>query len=159
VGRRATRVMSFVAVASLVTAGCAEQAGAPAAASESAAQPSILELESAAEALAQVEADLIAARGRTVGFQVVSEGAFSAALEGRLELAGDEELSLEASGAFGPDSVTLRVRGTEGRMLWGNEETAREDALPPALREAVVIGLVRFPGGEMRVVERYVERE
>jgi hypothetical protein len=132
--------MSFVAVTSLVMAGCVERSGTPAQEPER----SILEMESAEDALRQVEADLMAADGRTVEFEVVSEGAFSAALEGRLNLATGEELSLEATGTFGPDPATPWVRGTGGRMLWGNGDAAHEAELPPALREAVVIGLVRM---------------
>jgi hypothetical protein len=104
----------------------------------------VLEIESPAEALSQVEADLMTGEGRTVDFQVVSEGAFSASLQGQVVLGAGDELSLEASGTFGADSVRLWVRGTGDRMMWGNGATSSEDELPPALREAVVIGLVRM---------------
>lgn len=130
----------FLGVAWLIPTGCAERANAP----EGASVGSVLEVESAAEALSQVEADLMTVEGRTVDFQVVSEGAFRASLEGQVILTSGNDLSMEASGTFGPDSVSLWARGTGGRMMWGNGETSAEDELPPALREAVVIGLVRM---------------
>lgn len=124
----------------LILTGCTERAETP----ERAPAGSVLEVESAAEALSRVESDLMTAEGSVVEFQVASEGAFSASLEGRLNLGSANDLSLEASGTFGSDSVTLRARGAGGRMMWGNGEISAEDELPPALREAVVIGLVRM---------------
>jgi hypothetical protein len=130
----------LLGVAQLIHAGCAERADAP----EGAPARSVLEVESAAEALSQVEADLMTGQGRVIDFQVVSAGAFSARLEGQVILTSGDDLSIEASGTFGPDSVSPWARGTGGRMMWGNAETTAEDELPPALREAIIIGLVRM---------------
>jgi hypothetical protein len=104
----------------------------------------VLQVESAAEALSMVESELMAAQERALDFEVVSEGAFHASLQGRLVLAGGDALSMEASGTFGADTVRLRVRGEEGRMMWGNSSTTEEAELPPDLRGSVVLGLVRM---------------
>jgi hypothetical protein len=127
-------------VAQLIHTGCAERADAP----EAAPARSVLEAESAADALSQVEAHLMTVQGRVIEFEVVSEGAFDARLLGQVSLASGNDAAIEASGTFGPDSVRLWARGTGGRMMWGNAETSAEDELPPAFREAIVIGLVRM---------------
>lgn len=136
----ARRIGYLLGMAWVIPAGCGDGRETP----EAASGGSVLEVESAAEALSQVEADLMTVDGRVVDFQVVSEGAFSASLAGQAILTSGTDLSLEASGSFGPDSVSLWVRGADGRMVWGNGEAAEEAELPPALREAVVIGLVRM---------------
>jgi hypothetical protein len=106
--------------------------------------PGMARVESAADALSRVEAEWMAAQGTTVEFRVTSEGAFTASLDGQLLLASGNDLSLEATGTFGADSVSLHARGAGGRLTWGNQATSAESEMPPALREAIVIGLVRM---------------
>lgn len=137
---RAGWVACLMAVGGAMLTGCGEAGESP----EAPQEASVLEVESAAEALSMVEDRLMSAEGRTVGFRVTSEGTFSASLEGELVLTSPTEVSMEASGTFGTDSVDLWVRGTMEGMSWGNADRSEEADLPPGLRESLVIGLVRM---------------
>lgn len=96
------------------------------------------------EALSALEEQLLSARAREVAFQVTAEGAFEASIQGRLELPDGDELTLEALGTFGADSVALQLEARGDRMVWSNSGASAEDAVPPALKEGVVIGWVRM---------------
>lgn len=79
-----------------------------------------------------------------LGFHVTAEGAFTADLEGRLVVRGDDALTLEAIGHFGGQPVELAFEAAGGRMLGGNGSETFDVATPPALREAVVLGITRM---------------
>jgi hypothetical protein len=96
------------------------------------------------EALAAIEAQLLRVEGGRIEFDVRSEGAFEASLEGVLTLGQANALALDASGVFGPNSVSLWLDATDASMSWGNQTTEAELARPDGLREAVVIGFVRM---------------
>jgi hypothetical protein len=134
------RLLGVLAAVGLVPAGCTEQTSDP----EAPVDGGVEAVESAAEALSRVEAELMTAQGTVIRVHVVSEGAFSASLVGEVILAAGDELSMEAAGTFGGDSVELRLRGAGDQMVWSNGERSEAAALPPGLREAVVIGLVRM---------------
>jgi hypothetical protein len=94
--------------------------------------------------LADVEDDFLMAEGTRVVFEVHSEGAFAASLEGHLWLGEGNALVLDAAGTFGGDSVSLWLDAADDPMSWGNAADSHEDARPAGLREAVVIGFVRM---------------
>lgn len=100
--------------------------------------------ESAQETLAQVEHAFLGAEGRRVVFEVRAEGVFTASLDGHLVLDAGNALSLEASGVFGADSVSLWLDASRDPMAWGNAGDRFEQRRPDGLRDAVVIGLVRM---------------
>jgi hypothetical protein len=79
-----------------------------------------------------------------LAFHVTAEGAFTADLAGRLVIRGDDVLTLEATGHFGGRPVELAVEAAEGRMVGGNGAETFDTTTPPALREAVVVGITRM---------------
>lgn len=99
-------------------------------------------LEDAADALAALEARLLTTPG-TFTYHVTSEGAFAADLTGLLEMTGDY-VGLVAEGDFGGAATQLQLTVLDGEveMVVGGEKTTVPH--PPALREAVVLGLVRM---------------
>ncbi len=95
------------------------------------------------------EQRLRAAQGLRVEFTIASEGVLSTALQGYLEVRGDD-LSLEADGDFGgsPVDLVLAVSGSEirgGNLALADaslrEFTARN---PGAAKEAVILGMTRM---------------
>lgn len=98
--------------------------------------------ESAADALAALEARLLTEPG-TVHYHVTSEGAFASDLTGIVEMTGDY-VGLTAEGDFGgtPTQLQLTVLDGEVEMVVGGEKTTVPQ--PPALREAVVLGMTRM---------------
>lgn len=98
--------------------------------------------EDAAETLAALEARLLTEPG-TFRFHVTSEGAFASDLTGLLEMTGDY-VGLAAEGDFGAAATQLQltVLDSEVEMVVGGAKTTV--ARPPALREAVVLGMTRM---------------
>lgn len=111
-----------------------------------------------APAFAQLEARLLAADSVSLDFHITAEGALGADLQGKLRVStttprpfnmllsvwGDFSADPEDPAAF---SFAITVAGTPAA-------TARlqlDDAGLPRLRQQTVV----FPGGEMRVTERY----
>lgn len=77
-------------------------------------------------------------------FDVLSEGAFEADLEGRLRWGEGDAVELSAEGTFGPDPVTLSLSVEDDRLVGGNAAGHFDEPLPAELREALVIGLTRM---------------
>jgi hypothetical protein len=76
-------------------------------------------------------------------FDVEATGVIAARIAGELRIQGDE-LRLAARGSLGDRPVELTMHA-DGRRLVGSNGTARlEIAQPPALREAIVLGLTRM---------------
>ena len=114
----------------LLLAGCASS------------QPANPPVPDAADALAALETRLLTTPG-TVHYHVTSEGAFAADLTGLLEMTGDY-VGLTAEGDFGgaDTQLQLTVLGGEVEVVVGGEKT--RVPRPPALREAVVLGMTRM---------------
>lgn len=91
-----------------------------------------------------LEEHLVNRPASRVGFRITSEGAFAAALAGELRLTREGGASLDARGTFGADSVVLTLRTADGRMTGGNGTRGFDQPAPPALREALVIGMMRM---------------
>lgn len=92
--------------------------------------------------LAEIEAELLAI-GFVLRFDIEAEGLVAARLTGELRSRGDA-IMLRASGSFAGEPVELTLEG-DGQRLTGSSGTARmELPQPPALAEAVVIGLTRM---------------
>jgi hypothetical protein len=96
------------------------------------------------EVFAELEERLVRTEHAELEFWVVSEGAFSSSLAGELTIRDGNAVSLEGRGRFGPDTVSVWLEGTPGKMRWGTLEESFEDGVPPELREGVVIGLTRM---------------
>jgi len=77
-------------------------------------------------------------------FAIGSSGAFTAALNGTLEMRADNTIHLTATGHFGDAPVTLTLDSDGKTLRGGNGEKSFEIAAPPQLREALVIGLTRM---------------
>jgi hypothetical protein len=113
-----------------------EEGGAPTTSPSPASSPQ--------EASSRTEAQFLGGDGARVEFEVRSEGAFEASLEGSLALGEGNALELAAAGVFGPDSVSLWLDATDEVMSWGNQANESEGVRPAGVREAVVIGFVRM---------------
>lgn len=77
-------------------------------------------------------------------FAIGSSGAFSAALNGTLEMRADNTIHLTATGHFGDAPVTLTLDSDGKTLRGGNGEKTFEMPAPAHLREALVIGLTRM---------------
>lgn len=97
-----------------------------------------------AAAFSSVESDLLTARTIEMDYQVQSEGAFEADIEGRLSMTGAGVVSLTGVGHFGNRAVALTLDADGSRMTFGNGESVSEADVPPALNEAMIIGLMRM---------------
>jgi hypothetical protein len=96
----------------------------------------------AGQAFEEMEAELLAI-GFRLRFDIEAEGLVPARLTGELQSRG-ETLMLRARGSFAGDLVELTLEG-DGQRLRGSSGSARlELPQPPALAEAVVIGLTRM---------------
>jgi hypothetical protein len=93
---------------------------------------------------ADMEARLLEAPRLQVRYTAAAEGAVAAALEGTVNVMRPAGLEIGAAGTFAGAPVTASLR-TVGNVLEGRagERTIREP-LPPALNEAVIIGLTRM---------------
>lgn len=117
-----------IVVLALLLAGCASsQPAAP---------------EAAANALAALEARLLTEPG-TVHYHITSEGAFAADLTGLLEMTGDY-VGLTAEGDFGGIATQLQLTVLDGEVEMVVPDSTVTEAQPPALREAVVLGMTRM---------------
>lgn len=98
----------------------------------------------AARTLTELEQRLQAAARVEIAFVIESDGAVVSQLEGKLAWTRDGALSLTATGSFAGAPQQLELRGdaqTLETMLAG--ESHWSGARPPALIEALVIGLTR----------------
>lgn len=91
-----------------------------------------------------VEERLMEASTSRVDFTITATGAVEVGLEGSLLLAEGGRARLEARGTFGGDEVDLLLVSDGERMRMTNGTDTTETATPPALREALVIGLTRM---------------
>lgn len=76
-------------------------------------------------------------------FRVSSEGAFSAAIEGALRIMPDSA-ELIGDGTFGGAPVSLQLVTADDSVRVRSPQRSFSEPAPPALREALVIGLVRM---------------
>jgi len=98
------------------------------------------------EQLAGVESRLLeeGLRGG-LSFEVSASGAFEARLAGTVRAETGGAVDLTAQGTFGGESVTLALSAQDGQMSGGSEGRPQFTApTPPALHEALVIGLTRM---------------
>jgi hypothetical protein len=96
------------------------------------------------QAFRQMEEGLQQTGRVMVEFRITAEGALTAQLGGALLLDGDSVASLEATGEFDGQPVALSMLAMNGRMRGGNGKESFDEAVPPRLREALVIGLTRM---------------
>lgn len=96
------------------------------------------------DALFQALESRLLAQPVKLRFAITSSGAFTAALNGTLELHADNTLSLTATGRFGDAPVQLSL-SSDGKTLRGsNGKKTFEMAAPPHLRDALIIGWTRM---------------
>ncbi len=95
------------------------------------------------EALAALEARLLAAPSVGLQFRVTSSGAFESDLSGELELTPDRT-ALSARGEFGGSPAGLELEQAAGKLTGGNGKTGFDGPAAPATDEALLVGLVRM---------------
>lgn len=94
--------------------------------------------------LEALEEHLLKRPSSHIAFRIRSEGAFAAELTGELQLTREGGASIDARGTFGADPVQLSLRAADGRMTGGNAGRSFDQPAPPALREALVVGMLRM---------------
>lgn len=97
--------------------------------------------------LAEVEERLLAAEVTQMAFDIQAEGAFQADLQGELEIQGSDLVSLTGSGTFGGQPVELYLDGADSVFTGGHKGGGGpifDRVAPPALKEALVLGLTRM---------------
>jgi len=104
--------------------------------------PSILD-GSAADAVAALERRLMEAREVRVACSATAEGVLAADLDGTLALTPDG-VEIRHRGTFVDNPADLDLRVDGGRLIGGNGDRRLDAEVPPALREAVVVGLTRM---------------
>jgi hypothetical protein len=88
---------------------------------------------------------LLAASTVNIAVQCESSAPYPSLLTGTLTLGASNELALSMDGEFAGQTVNLRLRSTGGKLTGGprgDGDTSLDLATPPALREAVVAGLL-----------------
>jgi hypothetical protein len=95
-------------------------------------------------ALAALEQRLLDAPRIQLGFDIRAVGAVQAALSGSASLGPGNDARIIADGSFdgAPAAITLDADGET--MGGGNGDARFEDDAPPALREGMIIGLIRM---------------
>ncbi len=93
---------------------------------------------------AVIEERLLTMRSFNLGYVVRAEGAFEASLDGTLEITRGSNVSLEATGIFGNDSVRLHLHADASSMTGGSARRSFSDTLPAELKEALILGLTRM---------------
>jgi len=96
------------------------------------------------EAFDGLEAHLLRERPLRLGFQITAEGAIGASLGGTLTLGEDGGVELLAAGRFRDEPVRLTLRSDGERLVGGSGEREFSIESPPALHEALVLGLTRM---------------
>lgn len=93
---------------------------------------------------ADLERRLLDAPTLRLRYTVTSEGAFNASLAGTLNLAQHSSVDLQAQGVFGDAPMTLYLRTDGQGMEGGSAQRSFREAMPPALREALILGFTRM---------------
>jgi len=93
---------------------------------------------------AQMERRLLDAPDLHLRYTVASEGAFDASLAGTLQIRQGPVVELQAAGTFGDAPVTLHLLSDGRTMVGGSAQRTFREATPPALHEALVLGLTRM---------------
>jgi hypothetical protein len=99
--------------------------------------------ENAGEALRALEARLIGADEVRVATSVRATGVVAADLTGSVAL-GPGVARLDHVGTFVDNPVDLFLAVEDGSLVGGNGDHRFETAVPPALREAIVVGMTRM---------------
>jgi hypothetical protein len=96
------------------------------------------------EAVESIESRLMEASSARIDFTIDSQGAVETGMSGRLLLGEGGRAVLEGTGTFNGEPVDMRLvsDGERMRMIHGSDTT--ETATPPALKEALVVGLTRM---------------
>ena len=96
-----------------------------------------------ASEFSDLERRLLAARSVRLDYHVTAEGAFEADIQGTLDIAVDGT-SLTGSGHFGGQPVDLMLRTEGDEYVYGNGADRTTAVTPPALTEALIVGLTRM---------------
>jgi hypothetical protein len=91
-----------------------------------------------------METGLLDATALRVEFQVTATGSLTAEMSGLLLVGGSGRARLEAAGTFGGDPVDVFLVSDGQRMRLSSNGTTVESETPPALGEALVLGLTRM---------------
>lgn len=97
-----------------------------------------------AEAFQSVEDRFMEASSSRVDFVVTATGAVEVDLTGHLVLGDSGRARLEGAGTFAGQEVDVLLVSDGERMRMTNEADTAETATPPALKEALVLGLTRM---------------
>ncbi len=100
--------------------------------------------ESAETALAAVEQRLLTATRVNFRFDIRAVGAVDAALTGTASIGPGQQAQIAAEGSFAGSAATIVLVADGQAMQGGNGDLLFEADTPPALREGMVIGLVRM---------------
>jgi len=97
-----------------------------------------------AQVLRLLEARLLDAARVRFEYEITSEGALTAQLDGEVVLDDGRRLELQASGPFGDSPAHVSLRSDGENLRGGPRARPFDITTPPALREAVVVGLIRM---------------
>jgi hypothetical protein len=92
----------------------------------------------------RLETRLLEAESVRFVCELRSEGAFEADLEGEVVLGPEGRARMELNGSFGGEEMDLLLVSDGDTLTTRAGETVGEIPTPPALREAIVLGLVRM---------------
>ena len=93
--------------------------------------------------LVEIESRLLEAPSIRLRYDIRAEGALEAHLRGQLVLRKDS-LELDGSGPFGGSSLEVSLVSDGKNMQGGTRARPFDISTPPALREAMVVGLIRM---------------
>jgi len=140
-------VLSSLVVSTLLLGACGAPPRPPpweAGKEEPAAASSVLPADPEA-AFTALQERLLAARSIELAVEVESSQPYPSLLTGTLTLRSGNQLELAVDGKFTDQSVNLRLKSAGGRLVGGPHgqgDKTIDQRTPPALGEAVVIGLM-----------------
>lgn len=92
----------------------------------------------------KLEKRLLEAASVRLTYDITAEGALEAHLRGKLTLQEGDRLELDGSGPFGGSPLEVSLVSNGEDLRGGTRPRSFDISAPPALREAVVLGLTRM---------------
>lgn len=92
----------------------------------------------------ELEKRLLEAPSVRLTYDITAEGALEAHLRGKLTVQAGDRLELDGSGSFGGSPLEVSLASDGENLRGGTRPRPFDISTPPALRQAVVLGLTRM---------------
>lgn len=100
--------------------------------------------EDAALSFTELETHLLTAGAVSLDFHATAEGAVETDLRGHLSITASGDITLAAAGHFAGQPTALSLVADATKLSFGNATSVKSTSRPPALAEALLVGLTRM---------------